>query len=134
MPLLVWFTLLFPEISITKQDLSCLMGNQRMPYSSWIRCSLESSLLRMIHKHLFVQTEPFRWGIKSLEKLWISEVLQVTNGLILYWRKAKKRNHSAIGGEEGRSYLLMCKSYLFGLVYGFVLCFFIYILLTDSIS
>lgn len=99
-----------------------------MSYSSWIRYSLESSLLRTIHKHLFVQAVSYRWGIKWFENLWVSEGLQVTDGLTVYWRKPKTINHSAIRREEGRWYLFMSKSYLFGLLCGFVLVWFVFLI------
>lgn len=119
MTLLFWFTLLLNEISITKQNLSCVMGNQRMPYSSWIRCSLESNLLRTIHKHLFVQGLSFRWAIKWLEKL---AIRGFASDKWSYSLLAKGKENQAFCYWRGRGKMaLLCKSYLLGVVCGFVL-------------
>lgn len=128
MPLLFRFTLLLNEISITKQNLSCLMGSQRMPYSSWIRCSLESNLLRTIHKHLFVQGVTFRWAIKWLEK---PAIRGFASDKWSYSGLAKGKEKQAFCYWRGRDKMaLSCKSYLLGFVCGFVLCFF-FLLLAD---
>lgn len=127
MTLLFWFTLLLNEISITKQNLSCVMGNQRMPYSSWIRCSLESNLLRTIHKHLFVQGLSFRWAIKWLEKL---AIRGFASDKWSYSLLAKGKENQAFCYWRGRGKMaLSCKSYLLGVVFGFVL--WVFLLLAD---